>query len=349
MEFSNLNINTYEQTVKDLVMNPFLEESLIQLIKAYHSNKVREIISQNTDIFSVFHYERTELINEINGTEYWSVSDIYTLKKAVISSNKKFIVPFDNYNYIEKTDFNKIYCSSGQKEALIYDFNGNLIEGSLPVETPSWKEKSDAKNKFAKLIYEEIKNQPLDTETDYICRLKNQIEFCEENFEIVKQNTQKMEKSLVKHIIFDYCKSIFHCTRNKRLFSLKDKNTKKYGLVNAKGKLIAPFIYDDLNGFIGGEGEFMYTAKMTDNGTLFGLLDCIGLEVVKPISQEFILFYDGLGVIAQDGKYGYIDTTGKTVIPLIYDKAYNFMFGKAKVKQNGETFYINRKGEKTEE
>ena len=33
------------------------------------------------------------------------------------------------------------------------------------------------------------------------------------------------------------------------------------------------------------------------------------------------------------------------VIPIIYDNATKFNFGKAEVQLNGETFYINRKGE----
>ena len=51
------------------------------------------------------------------------------------------------------------------------------------------------------------------------------------------------------------------------------------------------------------------------------------------------------GGIKQDKKFGYIDSLGKIAIPIIYDDAKEFNFGKAEVQLNGETFYINRKGE----
>ena len=44
------------------------------------------------------------------------------------------------------------------------------------------------------------------------------------------------------------------------------------------------------------------------------------------------------------GKYGYIDTTGKTVIPLKYDNADYFFGGKAKVSEGGREFYIDKTG-----
>lgn len=48
----------------------------------------------------------------------------------------------------------------------------------------------------------------------------------------------------------------------------------------------------------------------------------------------------------QGGKWGYIDKSGKIVIPVIYENAYRFLNNKAEVKLNGETFFINKKGER---
>lgn len=45
------------------------------------------------------------------------------------------------------------------------------------------------------------------------------------------------------------------------------------------------------------------------------------------------------------GKVGYTDTTGKEIIPCIYDYADCFKDGLAKVELNNKTFYINTKGE----
>ena len=43
---------------------------------------------------------------------------------------------------------------------------------------------------------------------------------------------------------------------------------------------------------------------------------------------------DGLARIERDGKYGFIDKTGKVVIPLNYDDAWYFSEGLAAVERN---------------
>lgn len=45
-----------------------------------------------------------------------------------------------------------------------------------------------------------------------------------------------------------------------------------------------------------------------------------------------------------NGKHGWIDKTGQVVIPLKYDDAESFENGKARVKLNGEWFYIDKQG-----
>jgi len=58
-------------------------------------------------------------------------------------------------------------------------------------------------------------------------------------------------------------------------------------------------------------------------------------------------FSNGLAIVKLNGKYGYIDTTGKVVIDIKYDKlGYFNRNGLAKVELNKELFYINKKGER---
>jgi len=45
-----------------------------------------------------------------------------------------------------------------------------------------------------------------------------------------------------------------------------------------------------------------------------------------------------------NGKYGYVDKTGKEVIPLKYDYADSFREGLARAKLNGKWGYIDRWG-----
>ena len=56
-------------------------------------------------------------------------------------------------------------------------------------------------------------------------------------------------------------------------------------------------------------------------------------------------YYEGLAKVKLNDKYGFIDKTGKEVIPIKYDHAYGFSIGLALVKLEGKWFYINPKGE----
>lgn len=56
-------------------------------------------------------------------------------------------------------------------------------------------------------------------------------------------------------------------------------------------------------------------------------------------------FHEGLARVAIVGYgYGYIDPSMNIVIPLVYENAENFSDGKAKVKQNGNWFFIDKNG-----
>lgn len=54
-------------------------------------------------------------------------------------------------------------------------------------------------------------------------------------------------------------------------------------------------------------------------------------ETVAPQYEDAQLFCEGLAAVKKDGKWGYIDTDGKVVIPFQYDQAYHFNEGKAVV------------------
>ena len=46
----------------------------------------------------------------------------------------------------------------------------------------------------------------------------------------------------------------------------------------------------------------------------------------------------------KNNKWGYVDNNNTIVISFIYDEAYKFENGKARVKLKGRTFYIDRNG-----
>ena len=101
------------------------------------------------------------------------------------------------------------------------------------------------------------------------------------------------------------------------------KLKKKYGFVDKTGQEVIPCKYDYVESF----SEGLAVA-------------CIGVEV-KVKGNEYYTETK----VSGDGKWGYIDTNGEEVIPLIYNKVEKFKNGKAKVMLEGKTLYINTKGE----
>lgn len=55
-------------------------------------------------------------------------------------------------------------------------------------------------------------------------------------------------------------------------------------------------------------------------------------------------FYEGLALIEQNGKYGYIDTQGNIAISPQYDEAGNFSEGLVAVVLDGKSFFIDAAG-----
>lgn len=56
-------------------------------------------------------------------------------------------------------------------------------------------------------------------------------------------------------------------------------------------------------------------------------------------------FYEGVAQVRLNNKYGFIDSSGKLVIPLIYDNVYSFSEGLAKVRIEGKSGFISPKGD----
>ena len=66
--------------------------------------------------------------------------------------------------------------------------------------------------------------------------------------------------------------------------------------------------------------------------------------MIQPQFDSVSDFYKGLARVKQDNKWGYIDKTGKEVIPCKYDVAIFFSEGLARIKLNGEYSYIDKTG-----
>ena len=87
--------------------------------------------------------------------------------------------------------------------------------------------------------------------------------------------------------------------------------------------------------------------KYKDEKDKFGFrIKSTGEVIVLPKYDNARSFSEGLAAVKLNGKYGFIDKTGKEIIPLIYDNVWvwDFNEGLAKVKLNGKWFYIDKNG-----
>ena len=55
-------------------------------------------------------------------------------------------------------------------------------------------------------------------------------------------------------------------------------------------------------------------------------------------------FNEGYALVRIKNKYGFVDTIGNEVIPVIYDSVHNFSSGLAKVELNKKRGFINNEG-----
>jgi hypothetical protein len=122
---------------------------------------------------------------------------------------------------------------------------------------------------------------------------------------------------------------------------IKLRNGKKYGIVSPAGKLMSEPQYDmmpffDADGICSlknlfTEGWMDTTGKFLYYGKLSSFKDCAGPD--KMIAYEV------------EGKFGFLDKTGKNNIPLKYSGVDEcFVDGVAKVRENGRVEYIDRSG-----
>lgn len=136
---------------------------------------------------------------------------------------------------------------------------------------------------------------------------------------------------------------------------------KKYSFTNTEGKVLIPFIDKVLlSGASDGKKELQAVVVdgkvgMIDLNTILTGDENTPLTFNVPnefdgiVSGNTSLQKDGPIGVKKDGKWGFIDATGKTVIPFIYDKASTFKEGIARVKKNGKHIRINRKGKQVKQ
>lgn len=154
----------------------------------------------------------------------------------------------------------------------------------------------------------------------------------------------------------------------------------KWGLIDTLGKTLVPFTYDRLDnyneglcqvyinklgGYINKKGEIVIPAKYKNirpfnDGYAWvclpegcAIIDTKG-KALTPFKYQNNgklekSFYAGIAPVYKDNKLGFINNKGVEIIPCIYDFEPMgnfdwFIDGKAKVKKDGRTFYIDKTG-----
>ena len=132
---------------------------------------------------------------------------------------------------------------------------------------------------------------------------------------------------------------------NNGLFRVFNNDNNRYAFINKKGKRISKYythVENYKNGFARVKGE---SDVFTNNGKI-GFINTSGKEIVSPKYTSAQDFSEGLAVVELNGKYGFINTQGKEVIKPKYEDALSFSEGLAAVKINGKWGYIKNPLEK---
>ena len=160
--------------------------------------------------------------------------------------------------------------------------------------------------------------------------------------------------------------------KHNRAIVTKDK---LFGVINEKGKYIVAPAFDFISDFdcvpslaIRGKEKYMlfpdgkemsYQSKgiisvaychenlMFFRGTtnLWGLLDSTGSIIVQPSYEEVRVFREHLASVKKNGKWGYINSAGKPVVPCMYRAVEDYFFnGLSAVQSDSGWFVIDSTG-----
>ncbi|MCE3074423.1 tetratricopeptide repeat protein [Chryseobacterium gwangjuense] len=117
----------------------------------------------------------------------------------------------------------------------------------------------------------------------------------------------------------------------------------KFGLKDAKGKVLAPAIYDEIF-----EADYHYGISIIQKDGLFGYLQSDGKECVPPIYEDAFDVFDfalePLGEVKVNGKSGILKMYSNTwMVPADYDAIERVTYGFLGIEKDGEFGVYNDK------
>jgi hypothetical protein len=146
-----------------------------------------------------------------------------------------------------------------------------------------------------------------------------------------------MKKILLCGIFLCALATVATAQKNEGLFWIREDG--KYGYIDRTGKTVIAPQFENTMGF----NEGLAATKM--NGK-YGYIDAKGNWVIKPQFDFTYMFSDGLAMVRVGKQYAWIDKKGNQVIaPQDFDEvAMGFTEGRLAVKKNGKWGYIDRTG-----
>ncbi|MEI6122688.1 MAG: WG repeat-containing protein [Bacteroidota bacterium] len=323
-----------------------------------------------------------------------------TVQKIIINADNQVIIPTKFRSVSTKGD--KLFIKSNNGKTAVYDQNGTLVLpecDSIKAWPSSGYYPSSFSNGYA-VTYNAGKASILDTTGKIIVKGLDSIGTFYTNLLFYKSlckvykggKAALMDKNGVLRTAYDYSNFILPCVGVNCPFYFPKRMGKapkgencmlttkdnKFGMIDLQGKIIIPndydiiwktfdeygytwavknqkagflsvdgkeiteFKYDNLNDFT----EDMAAVAVNVNGTLlWGYIDRTGKEIVPCQYTQVDGFFNGMSAVYDNTKKGgYIDKTGKLIIPIIYTTTIDFNEDVALVKDGGYYGYIDKTG-----
>lgn len=121
------------------------------------------------------------------------------------------------------------------------------------------------------------------------------------------------------------------------LAMVQDRSHNKVGYMDTSFNLVIPCIYDNPCTVF-----FSEYASVTKDRVIY-LINREGKVILSNL-PSLTHFFEGLGAITVNGKYGFIDIKGNLVVPCEYDMATSFVDGVSIVTKDGKRGLINQTG-----
>lgn len=102
------------------------------------------------------------------------------------------------------------------------------------------------------------------------------------------------------------------------------------------------FVLENGEEYISGEDKILLIPELLEEN--IEKVKWLGLSSFDKKYDEVHEFCEGVACVKRNGKWGYIDETGKEITPFIYDEAGDFCEGIALVKENDKLRYVDKDG-----